>query len=337
MTDQPIAVFTDVEDTDISPAAAMLEHAGFETRVLRTRDPQKIIAGAQGAQALLPGYSEITREVIEALPDLRIISLMSMGTDSVDIDAASEHGIWVTNVPGAATEEVATHTLATVLAHLRRLPFYTASANPADWNTRSAVAPRRLSELTLGIVGLGRIGRELARQASALFGSVIGSDPYLPDSEAVRADLDALGVRRFGLDEVRSSADVLSLHLPLTEDTENMVDAEFLAAMAEDSLLVNVSRGGVIDHSALAGALDSGRLAGACLDVLDVEPPTPDHPMLGREEVLLTPHIAYFSDRTAAEYLRIQAQNAITQFEAGQPDSPVNAPADCPEGKHDLT
>lgn len=300
MTDHPIAVFTDVDDTDIRPAITMLENAGFETRVLRTRDSHKIIAGAEGAQALLPGYSPITREVIEALPELRIISLMSMGTDSVDIEAASEHGIWVTNVPGAATEEVATHALTTVLAHLRRLPFYTASANPTDWNARSALAPRRVSELTLGIIGLGRIGRELARQSSALFGSVIGSDPYLPDTEEVRADLDALGVRRVDLDEVRVSADVLSLHLPLTDDTENMVDAEFLARMAEGSLIVNVSRGGVIDHADLASALDSGRLAGACLDVLDVEPPTPDHPLLGRDEVLLTPHIAYYSDRTAS-------------------------------------
>lgn len=337
MTHHPIAVFTDVEDTDISPAIAMLETAGFETRVLATRDPQKIVAGTEGAQALLPGYSEITREVIEALPELRIISLMSMGTDSVDIDAADEHGIWVTNVPGAATEEVATHALSTVLAHLRRLPFYTASANPTDWNTRSALAPRRVSELTLGIIGLGRIGRELARQSSALFGSVIGSDPYLPDTEAVRADLDALGVRRADLDEVRASADVLSLHLPLTEDTEDMVDAEFLAGMGEGSLLVNVSRGGVIDHAALADALDSGRLAGACLDVLDVEPPNPDHPLLERDDVVLTPHIAYYSDRTAVEYVRIQAQNAITLFETGRPESPVNTPADRPEGTHDLS
>src|SRR5699024_11335897 len=123
---------------------------------------------------------------------------------------------------------------------------------------------------------------------SALFGSVIGSDPYLPDTEAVCADLDALGVRRVDLDEVRATADVLSLHLPLTEDTENMVDSEFLAGMAEGSLIVNVSRGGVIDHAALADALDSGRLAWACLDVLDEEPPTPDHLQLKQTDGLRT-------------------------------------------------
>lgn len=335
MTDQPIAVFTDVEDTDIAPATAILEAAGFEIRVLGTRDPQKIISGAQGAQALLPGYSEITREVIEALPDLKIISLMSMGIDSVDVGAATENGIWVTNVPGAATEEVATHALATVLSVLRQLPFYTASANPVDWNERSDVAPRRASELSLGIVGLGRIGRELARLAAPLFGSIIGSDPFLPDTDAIRAELDSLGVRRVELDEVRSRADVLSLHLPLTAETENMVGADFLAGMVEGALIVNVSRGGVINHTALAAALDSGQLAGACLDVLDEEPPRPNHPLLGRGNVVLTPHIAYFSDRTAIEYVRIQAQNAISLIESGRPDAPVNTPVLCIESRHD--
>lgn len=327
MSDSPIAVFTDVEDTDITPATAMLEAAGFEIRVLGTRDPREIIAGAQGAQALLPGYSEITREMIEALPDLRIISLMSMGIDSVDVQAASDHGIWVTNVPGAATEEVATHALTMVLAQLRQLPFYTASANPADWNERSAVAPRRVSELSLGIVGLGRIGRELARLAGPLFGSIIGYDPLLPDTEATRTELDSLGVRRTDLAEVQTTADVLSLHLPLTAETENMIDEKFLTGMVKGALIVNVSRGGVIDHAALTAALDDGRLAGACLDVLDEEPPGTDHPLLGRDDVVLTPHIAYFSDRTAIEYVRIQAQNAISLVETGRPESPVNTPA----------
>lgn len=327
MSETPIAVFTDVEDTDITPATAMLEAAGFEIRVLGTRDPREIIAGAQGAHALLPGYSEITREMIEALPDLRIISLMSMGIDSVDVQAASDHGIWVTNVPGAATEEVATHALTMVLAQLRQLPFYTASANPADWNERSGVAPRRVSELSLGIVGLGRIGRELARLAGPLFGSIVGYDPFLPDTEATRTELDSLGVRRTDLAEVQTTADVLSLHLPLTAETENMIDEKFLSGMAKGALIVNVSRGGVIDHAALAAALDDGRLAGACLDVLDEEPPGADHPLLGREDVVLTPHIAYFSDRTAIEYVRIQAQNAISLNETGRPESPVNTPA----------
>lgn len=324
---RPLAVYTDIDDTDPSAGIRLLEEHGFEVRVLGTRDPAEIIAGAQGAVALLPGYAAVTREVIEALPSLRIVSLMSMGFDYVDVEATSERGVWVTNVPGAATEEVATHALAILLSSVRQLPFYTASATPSDWNDRSPAAPPRLSETTLGVIGLGKIGRELVRLAAPLFGAIVGYDPMLPDTPEVRAELDALGVRRAGLDEVRATADVLSLHLPLTPETERMVDAEFLAAMPRGSVLVNVSRGGLIDSHALAAALDSGQLSGAALDVLDQEPPEPGHPLLGRDDVVLTPHIAYFSARTEIEYVRIQAQNAVSLLETGAPDSPVNHPA----------
>ena len=186
-TARPIAVYTDVDDTDPTPGIRLLEEQGFEVRVLGTRDPQEIIAGAQGATVLLPGYASVTREMIEALPELRLISLMSMGFDYVDIDAATEHGVWVTNVPGAATEEVATHALAILLSSVRQLRFYTASAVPATWNDRAETAPPRLSETTLGIIGLGKIGRELVRLARPLFGEVIGYDPMLPDTPEVRA------------------------------------------------------------------------------------------------------------------------------------------------------
>lgn len=324
--ERPLAVYTDVEDTDPAPGIALLEAHGFEVRVLGTRDPQRIIDGARDAVALLPGYASVTREMIEAMPNLEIIALMSMGFDYVDLDAATEHGVWVTNVPGAATEEVATHALAIMLHSLRQLRFYLASANPADWNERASWAPPRLSERTLGVIGLGRIGRELVRQAGPLFGRVLGYDPLMPDTPEVRADLDALGVTRTGLDEVRGASDVLSLHLPLTPETAHMVDAEFLAGMPQGALLVNVSRGALIDEEALAASLDAGHLGGAALDVLASEPPQSGHPLVGRDDVVLTPHIAYFSERTEIEYVRIQAQNAVTLHETGIPDSPVNRP-----------
>ncbi|MBK0418246.1 C-terminal binding protein [Leucobacter sp. CSA1] len=326
-TARPVAVYTDVDDTDPTIGIRLLEAHGFEVRVLGTRDAEEIIAGAQDAVALLPGYASVTREIIEALPQLSIVSLMSMGFDYVDLEAATERGVWVTNVPGAATEEVATHALAILLSSVRQLPFYTGSANPVDWNDRAESAPPRLSEMTLGIVGLGKIGRELARIAGPLFGSVVGYDPLLPDTPEVRADLEALGVGRTSLEEVRRTANALSLHLPLTDDTAGMIDAEFLGEMPRGSVLVNVSRGGLIDNDALVAALDAGRLSGAALDVLDQEPPAPGHPLLDRDDIVLTPHIAYFSARTEIEYVRIQAQNVITLLETGAPDSPVNRPA----------
>ncbi|MBS1906223.1 MAG: C-terminal binding protein [Actinobacteria bacterium] len=326
-TARPLAVYTDVEDTDPASGIALLEAHGFEVRVLGTRDPELIIEGARDAVALLPGYAAVTREMIEQLPNLEIIALMSMGFDDVDVDAATEHGVWVTNVPGAATEEVATHALAIMLHSLRQLRFYLAGANPVDWNERAPQAPPRLSEQTLGIIGLGRIGRELARQAGPLFGRVLGYDPLMPDTPEVRADLERLGVQRTGLIETRDGSDVLSLHLPLTAETEHMVDEEFLAGMPQGSLLVNVSRGALIDDEALAASLDAGHLGGAALDVLAAEPPQTGHPLLGRDDVVLTPHIAYFSERTEIEYVRIQAQNAVTLRETGRPESPVNRPA----------
>lgn len=325
-TTRPLAVYTDVDDTDPTPGIQLLEANGFEVRVLGTRDPDEIIAEAKDATVLLPGYAEIPRRVIESLPELKLIALMSMGFDYVDVDAATEHGVWVSNVPGAATEEVATHALAILLASVRQLAFYTASANPSDWNNRALTAPPRLSETTLGIVGLGKIGRELARLAKPLFGEIVGYDPMLPDTPEMRADLEALGVHRTSLEEVRASAHVLSLHLPLTPQTERMIDAEFIAAMPQGSVLVNVSRGALVDHLALAAALDSGHLSGAALDVLEQEPPAAAHPMLGREDVVLTPHIAYFSARTEIEYVRIQAQNAVAILATGEPESPVNRP-----------
>ncbi|WP_129359556.1 C-terminal binding protein [Rothia uropygioeca] len=322
----PVAVYTDVDDTDITPGITLLEEAGFEVRVLGTREPEAIVSGGQGAEVLLPGYSEITRDMIERLPSLKLISLMSMGTDNVDVEAATDHGIFVTNVPGAATEEVATHALSILLAGLRQLPFYTHSANPLDWNDRAPVAPRRLSELTLGVLGLGRIGKKLAHMASPLFAEVIGYDPYLPNTAEVQSDIERLGIRRCELADVQTQADVLCLHLPLSQTTQTMINADFMARMPEKSFLVNVSRGGLIDHSALASALESGHLAGAALDVLDEEPPSGEHPLVGRSEVIITPHIAYYSDRTLIDYVRIQAQNAISFVRTCQPDSPVNAP-----------
>lgn len=323
---RPLAVYTDVDDTDPAAGIALLEAAGYEVLVLGTRDPDEIIAGARGASVLLPGYAEIPRRVIEALPELSLIALMSMGYDYVDVAAATEHGVWVTNVPGAATEEVATHALGLLLASARQLRFYTRSAAPDTWNDRAPAAPPRLSETTLGIIGLGKIGRELVRLARPLFGEVIGYDPMLPDTPEVRAQLAALGVRRTGLAEVRSAAHVLSLHLPLTPETTGMIDAEFLAQMPGGAVLVNVSRGALVDHAAVAAALDAGRLAGAALDVLEQEPPAAGHPMLGRDDVVLTPHVAYFSAHTEIEYVRIQAQNAVEFMRTGVPETPVNTP-----------
>lgn len=324
--ERPLAVYTDLDDTDFSAGVRLLEEHGFEVRYLDTQDPDAIVAGAQNATAMLVGYATITREMIEQLPKLEIIALMSMGFNNVDVEAATEHGVWVTNIPGAATEEVATHALALALHATRGLSFYGEAVVSGRWNSRAAIAQPRLSSLTLGILGLGKIGSKLAELAQPLFGEIVGYDPFLPDTDETRARLAALGVRRASLEEVRDAANVLSLHVPLTPDTDRFVDAEFLAAMPSGAYLVNVSRGQLVDSQALRAAIDSGHLSGAALDVLDEEPPGDGHPLVGVPGVIVTPHIAYYSDETDAEYVRQQAQNVLTFAARGTPDAPVNEP-----------
>ncbi|MGO4103008.1 C-terminal binding protein [Leifsonia sp. YAF41] len=320
---RPRAVYTDLDDTDFSAGIALLDSHGFDVTYLDSHDREVIVAGAVGAVALLVGYAEITRDMIERMLSIRVIALMSMGFNNVDVEAAAEHGIWVTNIPGAATEEVATHALALALHGARGLSFYGQATRGGGWNLRDTIVPQRLSETTLGLVGLGKIGSKLAELARPLFGEIVGYDPMLPDTAETRERLAAVGVRRASLEHVRAEAHVLSLHLPLLESTANMVDAEFLSAMQQGSYLINVSRGGLVDSVALAASLDAEHLSGAGLDVLDVEPPPANHPLVSHPRVLLTPHIAYWSGRTDAEYVRQQAQNVISWAETGAPDSPV--------------
>ncbi len=320
---RPLAVYTDMEDLDYSAGVALLEDNGYEVRYLGTQDPAVIAEQAKDAEALLVGYASVTAEVMDAVPGLKIIALVSMGFDNVDLDAAKERGIWVSNLPGVATEEVASHALALALAVTREIPFFQGRVAEGDWNGRPDSRVFRLSQERLGLIGLGRIGSRLGELASGVFGEVIGYDPYLPDTIATREALAKAGIRRTGLEEVLAESAVVSLHMPLSEETHHIINAESLAAMRPGSYLVNVSRGQLIDDDALRAAVDSGHIRGAALDVLDVEPAPADHPLMGHPRILVTPHVGFLSDYTLAEYVRIQAQNVISQARTGAPDTPL--------------
>ncbi|WP_285114159.1 C-terminal binding protein [Leifsonia sp. fls2-241-R2A-40a] len=322
-TERPLVVYTDTDDIDPAPGIALLEAAGLRVLRLETRDADEIVAAAQEAEALMVGYARITADVIARLPRLRIISLLSMGYDNVDVESATEAGVWVANIVGAATDEVAAHALALALA--------TRSVDRAARTTREGgwgldAAPKATTESTVGVLGLGRIGRRFAEFASPLFAEVLGTDPMLPDDEATRAGLAAAGIRRVELDELLASSDVLSLHVPLTDETAGFVDAAFLAALPAGAVLVNVSRGGLLDEEAVLASLDSGHLSGAGLDVLATEPAPADHPFRTHPRVVLTPHIAYLSSRTGRAYATSQAQNVVALFADGAPITPVNRP-----------
>jgi phosphoglycerate dehydrogenase-like enzyme len=313
----PLAVYTDLDDgDDPTPGMDLLRANGFQVYYAQSRDPDVIAAAARDATALLVGYAPIDDALLERLPKLRVISLLSNGSDNVDVEAASRRGIWVATVGPVASEEVATHAWALTLALIRRLPYFMRSGVEHPWDARPTEAPRRLSELTVGILGLGSIGRRYAEFASAAVRRVVTAER--PGAAAVP------GVGTAPYAEVLAISDVLGVFLPLTKDTRGLLDASAYARMPRGAHVVNVSRGAVVDADALLAAVDSGHLAGAALDVFEQEPLPASHPLLEHPRVITTPHVGFLSDITDAEYVRRQADAVVTWRVNGRPDRAIN-------------
>jgi D-3-phosphoglycerate dehydrogenase len=251
------------------------------------------------------------------LPELRMVGRYGVGYDIVDVEAARERGVWVANVPDYGTEEVAVHALSMALALLRHLPLYDRDVKGGRWHPASTGPLFRLKNLTLGVVGLGRIGGTFARRASPWFGTTLGCDPYLAE------DAWPEGVERASLEEVFSESLVVSLHPPLTEETRGFIDRDLLGRMPEGGYLVNTARGGLVVMDDLLWALEEGPLAGAALDVLPHEPPAPDHPLLSNPNVILTPHAAFYSLEAEEEVRCKAALNVVSWAREGRPLYPV--------------
>ncbi|MFB7370126.1 C-terminal binding protein [Streptomyces sp. NPDC056222] len=325
---QPVAVFTDTDDLDPAPGVRLLEEAGFEVRVAGTRDPDAIAGIAADAVALIVGYARIDAALLDRLPGLRILATMSAGYDMVDTTEARRRGLWVANLPDAATEDVAVHALASTLSLVRRLPQADAVVRSGGWNADFAGQrhlPRRASELTLGLVGLGRIARSFAALAAPVFGRVAAYDPH-----AAPAHWPA-GIARYDdLGALAAASDVVSLHVPLTRATRGLVDGELLGRLRPGGFLVNVARGELVDPEALLTALETGRLAGAALDVFPVEPPQADDPLRTHPRIQLSPHSAFLSDTSRRAYVCGPAENVLAWHRTGRPLTPVVDPTVAP-------
>lgn len=314
MSEKPLALYTDIVDTDPTPGIALLETAGYRVEVAHSADPDVIAELGKEAIALLIGYSPVTQELLDRLPKLQIVATQSVGVDMVDLQACADRQVTVTNVPAAATEEVATHALAFALALVRGLPEFDRATKKGEWNGAASTNLARPSTLTVGVLGLGRIGRSFADLARPIFGNIIGYDP---------ADFETPGITRASLEEVLRSSDVLSLHLPLNEDTRYLLNRERLAMLPQGARVINVARGGLIDPEALADALDEGVVACAALDVFEVEPPASNDRLLLHERVLATPHAAYLSPHSALDYVTQQAEEVVAWLREGRALHPV--------------
>jgi D-3-phosphoglycerate dehydrogenase len=263
-------LITDFNYPDVDLERRILVDAGLELVEAQCHSEEDVIEAGRGVSALLTQYARITARVMAELPELRMVGRYGTGYDIVDVEAAGERGVWVANVPDYGTEEVAAHALSMVFALLRHLPLYDRDVKTGHWHSTSTGPLYRLKNLTLGVVGLGRIGGTLARRASPWFGRTLGYDPYLEE------DAWPEGVERVSLEEVFSESLVVSLHPLLTEETREFIDRGLFERMPDGSYLVNTARGGLVVMDDLLWALEEGPLAGAALDVPTPGPPPPE-------------------------------------------------------------
>jgi len=315
----PKALYSGWDYPDIDLERSLFGKAGVELAAAHCKTESDVIAAAQGCSGILTQYAPITERVLDALPQLGIVSRIGAGYDNVDTAACARHGVWVANSPDYGIAEVATHALALALALIRNIVAYHRDIHAGTWQYLSSGALTRPSEMTVGIVGLGRIGKRMAHISRNVFRRVVACDPYLIDG-----DFPAY-VERVDLPGLFAQSDVISLHTPLTDETRGMIDGAMLARLKPGSYLVNTARGAIVRIDDLLGALDGGILAGAGLDVLPVEPVPHDSRLLDHPRVILTPHAAFFSVQAQSELRRKAAQNIVSWVKTGRPDYVVVA------------
>ena len=285
---------------------AAWEATGATVTLAACRTEDELIAAGQDADALVYVglHTPFTARVLANLPRCRVVARFGIGMDSVDLDAATTHGIVVANAAEYCVPEVAAHAAAQILALARRIVPLDRWVRDGHWpGGQVAVATQRLSMQTLGIVGLGRIGRSLATYLRPIMGTILACDPYIDPR-------DADGVQLVSLEEVLAASDFVSVHTPLTPETRGMIGAAQLARMKPTAFLVNTSRGPVVDEPALIAALQAGSIAGAALDVFVEEPPAADSPLRAMDQVLLTPHAAYYSQQSIKD-LRVAVADTV--------------------------
>jgi D-3-phosphoglycerate dehydrogenase / 2-oxoglutarate reductase len=283
---------------------------------LQTKKPEEFLAQAADCDALLNTYAgPITADVMAQMPRCRIIARYGIGVDTIDLDAATRAGIIVTNNPAYCVEEVAEHTMALLLAGARKIAFYDRLVRAGRWEVPPGKPMYRIAGSTLGLVGFGNIARQVAVRAAGFGMRVLFADPFVREGE-----FDAPG-RKMELADMLREADFVSLHPPLTPQTRKMIDDRAFSQMKPTSILVNCSRGPVVDTDALVRALDAGRITGCALDTVDPEPLPDPHPLRGRENVIINPHAAWYSEQ-AMKGLQAGAPGEVRRVLSG--DWPLN-------------
>jgi D-3-phosphoglycerate dehydrogenase len=310
---RPLIAVTDSPFPSLDPAKAALARIDPELRVAKSASADDILAVARDADAILVTYAKLPGDLLRQLRRCKAIGRFGLGVDNIDIAAAAERGITVTYVPDYCMQEVSDHAMALLLALARKVPQSNALVQAGRWEMPAVVPIHRLAGRVLGLVGFGNIPRELAPKAKAFGLRVVAHDPYV--SQQV---LDAAGVERVSFDRLLEISDFVSIHAPLLSATRGLFNAEVFRMMKKGARLINTARGPLVDEDALIAALDSGQLAGAALDVVAVEPLPKDSKLIGRDNVILTPHTAFYSVEALNE-LQTKCAADVARVLSGEP------------------
>jgi D-3-phosphoglycerate dehydrogenase len=312
-------LLTDRAWPDWSVETAILEGAGHRVVAPDACDEATLIPAARDAAAIGVCWARLSPAVLSAAPRLRIIARFGIGLDNIPLDEAAARGILVTNVPDYCTEEVADHTLALLLACLRKTALFDRELRSGRYVREVGPPLRRLRGLTLGLVGLGRIGRAVAQRAAAFGMTVVAAASFSASAAAV----NVANIRRLPYDELLACSDVVSLHCPLTDATRGLFSGAAFDKMKPGAILINTSRGALVDPAALHHVLVTGRLAAAGLDVFEPEPPDLAHPLFQHPHLVATPHTAFASEEALLELRTRTARQIATALAGGTPECVV--------------
>jgi D-3-phosphoglycerate dehydrogenase len=307
-------VVTDYAFPDLDTEQQILVPAGCELTGRQGKTEAELIELCREADAVITQFARVNANVINAMTRARVIVRYGIGVDNVDLEAARARGIPVCNIPDYCIDEVADHTLAFILGSTRQVVAHTVHLRAGQWGLAVPLAGlQALRDLTVGVVGFGRIGREVVKRLLAFKCAVLVYDPVVP-----AADIERGGARAAAFDALLKSVDILTLHCPSTPQTRRLMNRETFAALKPGAVFINVGRGDLVDTAALTAALQSGHLLAAALDVFDPEPIPAGHPVLAMPNVILAPHIASASP-TAVKKLRETAARLALQAVRGEP------------------
>jgi D-3-phosphoglycerate dehydrogenase len=313
-------VVSDNKIVDPSIQQDILAEADTELTQTTVRTEDAVIDAVQGAEGLIvDAATPVTREVFESVDSLQVVGRAGIGVDNVAVDAAEDHGVPVVYVPDYCVDEVATHALALLLSTVRNVHRFDRRTTDGEWDWKDGKPIHRLRGSTLGLVGFGKISRRLATMVQGMGLTVLTHDPYVPSHECTHFDVDSVS-----FEELLDRSEYVSVHVPLYEETRGLFDEGAFDQMRDDAILINTARGPVVNENALLAALDDGEIARAGIDVMETEPPD-ESPLLGREDVVVTPHTSWYSEESRRDLSEDVARDVARVLTGDEPHYPVDS------------